>query len=359
MKDQEVGVLLLSAARHQASFAAVFAAHPALELIAVADEPDLVPWVRENNRQLAAARNLPYTEDLDAALADPRVDLVSICPEYTRHARLAVRALAAGKHVLLDKQPIGMTLAEGQAVVAAAREAAARGAKFTYVHHCLDTNVQRAVGAIAAGQIGAPRAVHAAMIASYGPGDEADISPTSRYGKAYHPDWWVEGELMHFGGYGIGAARYAMGCDVTSVYAVIGSHFNRLHRATGIDDLATLSLQFANGGVGTVVVGRAPNRAHPSLGDTFLYVIGTRGALTADWDDPQHVLADAAEGASRRIAHGRDSVTLVVEQFVKAILTGGEPLRGYRDAYAELQVLLAGYESARSGRVIELSPMET
>ena len=101
-EERTLGVLLLSAARHQGAFAAVLARRPRVRLVAVADEADLVPWVREANRELAARWGLPYVEDVDAALARPDVDLVTIGSEYSRHGRLAIKALQAGKPALIE-----------------------------------------------------------------------------------------------------------------------------------------------------------------------------------------------------------------------------------------------------------------
>src|SRR5262245_1492137 len=42
-------------------------------------------------------------DNLDALLADPAVDLVDICNPTHLHAETALRALAAGKHVLVEK----------------------------------------------------------------------------------------------------------------------------------------------------------------------------------------------------------------------------------------------------------------
>src|SRR5688500_5951283 len=58
----------------------------------------------------------------DELLADREVDLVSICTHTDTHVDLAVRALRAGKHVLVEK-PVALTADEVRRVRDAAREA--------------------------------------------------------------------------------------------------------------------------------------------------------------------------------------------------------------------------------------------
>lgn len=60
--------------------------------------------------------------EVDELLADPGVDLVDLCVPNDEHARLAIRALEAGKHVLVEK-PIALGLDEAGAMVSAARKA--------------------------------------------------------------------------------------------------------------------------------------------------------------------------------------------------------------------------------------------
>jgi predicted dehydrogenase len=55
-------------------------------------------------------------------LEDPEVDVVYVAAVHTAHAELALRAIAAGKHVLVEK-PFAMNAAEARAVADAAREA--------------------------------------------------------------------------------------------------------------------------------------------------------------------------------------------------------------------------------------------
>ncbi len=59
------------------------------------------------------------TSDLDAAVRDPEVDAVDICLPTPLHRMWAERALAAGKHVFLEK-PIALSAEDANAIVAAA-----------------------------------------------------------------------------------------------------------------------------------------------------------------------------------------------------------------------------------------------
>jgi predicted dehydrogenase len=61
-------------------------------------------------------------ETFDALLADPDIDLVDICSPTGQHEAMAVVALQAGKHVLVEK-PIALEMAVADRMVAAARAA--------------------------------------------------------------------------------------------------------------------------------------------------------------------------------------------------------------------------------------------
>lgn len=66
---------------------------------------------------LSALSRYAEFEDL---LADPKVDVVDLCVPNDEHARLAIRAMEAGKHVLVEK-PIALTAADADAMVAASK----------------------------------------------------------------------------------------------------------------------------------------------------------------------------------------------------------------------------------------------
>ena len=64
--------------------------------------------------------------DWRAVIDDPEIDVVDICTPGDSHAEIAIAALDAGKHVLCEK-PLANTVAEAEAMTAAAERAAARG----------------------------------------------------------------------------------------------------------------------------------------------------------------------------------------------------------------------------------------
>ena len=51
-------------------------------------------------------------ETVDELLADPSIDVVSVCVANTQHAEVTIKALNAGKHVLCEK-PMASNEADG------------------------------------------------------------------------------------------------------------------------------------------------------------------------------------------------------------------------------------------------------
>lgn len=82
-----------------------------------------VKWVcsrsHEPAAKVAATVGAEVTLELDAVLNDPEVDAVDVCVPTALHRDVTERALAAGKHVFLEK-PIALTLEDAEAIVDAA-----------------------------------------------------------------------------------------------------------------------------------------------------------------------------------------------------------------------------------------------
>jgi predicted dehydrogenase len=79
--------------------------------------------IERARRALGAYSTVPATDDYARVLADPRVAAVAIATPAATHRDLALAALAAGKHVLVEK-PLAAGYAQGREVV---EEAERRG----------------------------------------------------------------------------------------------------------------------------------------------------------------------------------------------------------------------------------------
>jgi predicted dehydrogenase len=106
--------------------------------------------------QMDLSAHARYT-GIDALLADPNVALVDLCVPNDEHAPLAIRALEAGKHVLVEK-PIALTTADADAMLDAAR----RSGRLLMVAHVLPffPEFAFAADAVRSGRYGALRAAH-------------------------------------------------------------------------------------------------------------------------------------------------------------------------------------------------------
>src|SRR3954447_26735562 len=99
-------------------FTATLRANTTQRLVAVASRSD------ERAHGLAAAAGIErVSASYDALFSDPDVDVVYVSVMQNEHADLALRAIAAGKHVLVEK-PFTTTAAEARQAWTARRAAA-------------------------------------------------------------------------------------------------------------------------------------------------------------------------------------------------------------------------------------------
>ncbi len=94
-----------------------FAQHPASRVVAVCDRRE--DRLAECGERVPGAR---LTGQYGELLDDPQVEAVAIATPVSTHHPLAMRALAAGKHVLVEK-PMTRTTAEADELIEAARRA--------------------------------------------------------------------------------------------------------------------------------------------------------------------------------------------------------------------------------------------
>jgi predicted dehydrogenase len=220
VSERRVRTAVLGAGAWGKNHVRVVAAHPGCQLVAVAD-PDRGTWDRV--RALAApglvGAELALSADPDAALA-AGVEAVVIATPAPTHAPLALRALAAGCHVLVEK-PMALSLADAIAVRASAQRAGRVGmVGHQMVFHPAVIRLRQLLGA---GELGALRYVHSAR---------ASIGRLRR----------EETVLWSLGPHDLSMFDFLLGSLPVSVAA---SGHCMVH--PGIEDVAFLTLRYAGG----------------------------------------------------------------------------------------------------------------
>ena len=116
---------------------------------------------RDHRLQFSREFGIRAYPDEGALLGDGQVDAVVLCSPNGLHATQALRVLAAGKHVLIEK-PLATRLAAGHHVLDAARSA--RRVCMTVSQHWFDPAMQVLRRALTGGLLGAPKLAVASMM---------------------------------------------------------------------------------------------------------------------------------------------------------------------------------------------------
>ena len=113
-----VGIGVVGCGNISAAYLKAAQTFPILKVVALADAR------REAAEARAAEFNLPAVS-VDALLADPEVEIVLNLTVPVAHVEVGLTAIAAGKHLYSEK-PLGVSVAEGRRLVAAAASASLR-----------------------------------------------------------------------------------------------------------------------------------------------------------------------------------------------------------------------------------------
>src|SRR5207245_6000213 len=140
------------------------------------------------------------------------------------------------------------------------------------------------------------------------------------------------------------------------------------HERIEVEDTAVACLRFANGALG---VNQATTSVHPGYPKTVA-VHGDHGSVVIEQDDvlrwdltpemPEDRLikerfaqkSGASGGSSNPAAISHVGHARQLSDFVKAIETGGQPLIDGREGRKAVEIILAVYRSAETGRTMEL-----
>lgn len=287
---------------------------------------------------LPGAESARIVHELDAVLDDQSIDILSVCTPTDTHRDIAVRVLASGRNVLLEK-PIALEVPDALAI----RDVAAASTGILMVAHVVRffPGYERLRDAVTAGVVGRPWTAHAERLTS---GDAA-------------PAWLREerrsgGILVDFAIHDFDQLNLMLGEPVA--VTSLGSTSSAVET----------TVEYQGGGVGRVLTSMALPTGFPFT--SSLDVIGSAGTARYAYsasDSGAPALSDyretSAHGETRARVTGEDPYAQQAEYFLRCVESHAAPERSpIEAAVAALRVSRAARESLSTGRRVVLEALD-
>lgn len=306
------------------------------------------------------------TMDWRAAVADPKVDIVSITTPNSYHKEMALAAIAAGKHVHCEK-PLAPSLADAEDMVKAAE---ARGVVtqtgFNYIKNPLLKMARDMIAAGDLGEITGFRGIHA---------EDYMTSPDGVWTWRLDPKGGP-GVVADLGSHIICMARFLLG-PISELTADLDTVVKTRPVAPGakerkpveVDDIARLMVRFERGCGGTIEANWVSAGRKMLLG---FEVHGSKGALHFNQENLNVMEfhrfgADGRTGGFTRIEAGpqhapygnfcvagghqlgfNDLKTIEMAEFMGTIAGGPKSGPDFREAYEVQKVVMAAVQSSKA-----------
>lgn len=335
---------------------------PALALVPGAKPTAIASGHRANAEAVAREFNLPHVFSDGTELARSMdVDLVVVSSTPDTHARFAVAALEAGKHVLCEK-PMAIDGFEAAQMVTASEQHPDR---LAWIDHELryEPNRRRARELIRSGAIGELRHIELTL-KPYLRGDGRPQASDALW------NWWFDasrggGILGAVGSHLIDLCRFWTGNEVTYVAGLVETFVQQRKDETGVghpvtaDDYASCVLRTGSGAVTTITLSTVAHHGSGHLGQ----VTGSEGTLLLSGETklelgkPGGPLEDISapddlwEKMKPNNMWARSFVRLMREmvQVIRGGAPQGEPAT-FRDGWRVQRVL----DAIRGGRGVQL-----
>lgn len=274
-----------------------------------------------------------YFGSYEEAAADARVNALLFCTPHNRHLADVVLAATNGKAAIVEK-PIARTLAEADEMIATAKQYG--------IPLIIAENYPYKV------PIGAVRR----MVRSGALGDLKHISLT--YTRYIEPTGWrtdaeqMGGGALIDGGIHMISALTNIAGETESVFAMRPPQ--TVATMPGEDSIAIMA-KLKSGAIGQLTYSWAiPSKTHVQSLSAF----GSKGSIHADLSTGAIThITDAGEKTWRADSNISGSTSMFAD-FVEALARGKEPMITVKDCRRDLAIVLACYESLKSGAVISL-----
>jgi predicted dehydrogenase len=309
---------------------------------------------RDPERTEAAAARLGWaaTEtDWRRLVERDDIDLVDICTPGNTHAEIAIAALEAGKHVLCEK-PLANTVAEAEAMTAAAEKAYAHGVRtmvgFTYRRVPAIALARRLV---AEGRIGEIRHVRAQYLQDWIADPEAPLS--WRLDKAQAGS----GALGDIGAHIVDLTQFITGERIVELTGRLETFVKERPYAAGdtsgslggggsstergpvtVDDAASFLATFSGGAMGVFEATRFATGRKNAI---RIELNGSKGSLAFDFEDMNVLEFFDATGDDETAGFRRILVTEPSHPYVGSWWPPGHGL-GYEHGFTHQVVDLVG-----------------
>ena len=304
--------------------------------------------VNQARKAAAEALGLKWYASLDDVLADKSVDGVYIATNNASHAAIAIAALKAGKHVIVEK-PIATSVADAKKMDALARK---KGLSIT-VDHMMVNNAWNiaAAKAVQSGSLGKVNdsCFHMEFAYGYDPAEAA----TWRCGKVEE----MGGPIGDVASHCFYVAEFIFGKKIAKVAAVYYPKVMKIRAEDG----AYIKFFFEDGTQGSVnaafsemrggLAGTLTNLGYEVYGDkAAMRGFGTMFQLSGYADEPIRIRLERDDGKSvSEIKPGKiqNIYQALIEGHAKSV-QAGKPLTA-QDAIHNLALCAAAHRSAQNG----------
>ena len=303
-------------------------------------------------KDLGDTYGVPSTTGVDELLAKPDVDAVYIAVPHYLHAPLTIQALEAGKHVLVEK-PIATTLADANAMIAAAKRAGRTlSVAFSAQVDGQSQAIKRLIESGAIGKVTGTRIVARS--------DKPETYWHGGYSGRIQTDWRVSkaksggGIMIMNTVHDLNTVRFVTGLEVRRVYA----EYDTFTTPVEVEDFISVTYRYSNGAIGSLEAGSAMRGRDPSREPDRVY--GERGQIVLGNPAQVYVTEPVAGFKAREWQPvtppegGRGDRVAIAEGFAQAVLLGKEPPVRGEDGRAVLEIILAAYQSGKEHQVVHL-----
>ena len=306
----------------------------------------------ERARELAAKHGGTAYETVEALLADPQIDAVSVCSANFAHAELTIKALEAGKHVLCEK-PMAISLEECEAMV----ETAKKNGRFLMIGHNQRLAKAHATAKklIDEGLIG--RIVTFRTTFGHGGPETWSVDPglgTWFFDKSKA----AMGAMADLGIHKTDLVQFLTGQKVVRTTAHLTTLDKRYANGEliGVDDNAFCIYEMSGGTVGTMTASWTYYGAEDN--STILY--GTKGIMRI-YDDPaisiKVILADGSRISYEVEAiqtNDNQTASGVIDLWMESLVNNKEPEISGESALAAMRAVFASIASSETGKAVDI-----